>query len=213
LGISERKEREKEQRKNAIIDAAEKIIFSKGLEVATMDEIAEKAEFSKGTLYLYFKNKEDLYLAIHARGARILRQMFEHAVKKQKKGIDKVLAVGNAYFEYSKKYADYFNAMIYYESREIELSDESSYAQECEAEGESVLQVLATAIEIGIQDKSIRPDVDPFKTALILWGQSMGTIQLKSIKGENIGEKFDIDFEELVQISFEMMTRSLKNTQ
>lgn len=212
MGISERKEREKEQRKNAIIDAAEKVIFSKGLDAATMDDIAEEAEFSKGTLYLYFKNKEDLYLAIHARGTRILRQMFEDAVEKHKIGIDKVLAVGYAYFEYSKKYADYYNAMIYYESREIELNDEYSYAQECATEGESVLKVLAGAIEFGIQDKSIRPDVDPFKIALILWAQSMGTIQLKSLRGDDITEKFGVDFEELVHISFEMMTRSLRNT-
>ncbi|HEM49361.1 MAG TPA: TetR/AcrR family transcriptional regulator, partial [Caldithrix sp.] len=97
MGIAERKEREKEQKQNAIIDAAEKVIFSKGLEAATMDEIAEIAEFSKGTIYLYFKNKEDLYFAIHSRGIQILHQMFEQAIENIEKGIDQVLAVGRAY--------------------------------------------------------------------------------------------------------------------
>ena len=87
MGIAERKEREKEQKQNDIIDAAEKVIFSKGLEAATMDEIAEVAEFSKGTIYIYFKNKEDLYFAIHARGLQLLRKMFEKASKSKKKGI------------------------------------------------------------------------------------------------------------------------------
>lgn len=56
MGTTERKKREKERRRNTIIDAAEKVIFSKGLDQSTMTEIAQEAELSKGTLYLYFKN-------------------------------------------------------------------------------------------------------------------------------------------------------------
>lgn len=67
MGIQERKEREKESRKEEIINAAQKIFFEKGLPAATMDEIAEAAELSKGTLYLYYKSKEDLYLAVTMR--------------------------------------------------------------------------------------------------------------------------------------------------
>ena len=59
MGIAERKEREKLQRRKDIIDAAEKVFFYRGFESATMDEIAEKVELSKGTLYLYFKSKEE----------------------------------------------------------------------------------------------------------------------------------------------------------
>ena len=90
MGTAERREREKEQRRNDIIDAAERVFFNKGLENATMDDVAEHAELSKGTLYLYFKSKEELYLAIHLRGNLILKEMFEAAVKKPKTGIEKV---------------------------------------------------------------------------------------------------------------------------
>lgn len=211
MGTIERREREKKQRENDIIDAAEKVIFSKGLNAATMDEIAEVAELSKGTLYLYFKNKEDLYLAIHARGTQILRKMFEQAAQRNELGLDKALAIGYAYLEFSRQYTDYYNAMIYYESHTIELSNEDSFAHNCLQEGEAALQVLADAIAQGIADKSIRSDIDPFKTALILWGQSMGTLQLQSLKGEVLEKKLNIDVEELVHLSFEMMRRSLQN--
>jgi AcrR family transcriptional regulator len=43
MGTAERREREKQQRKNDILDAAEKVFFQKGLNVATMDEVAEEA--------------------------------------------------------------------------------------------------------------------------------------------------------------------------
>ncbi|MBD3290820.1 TetR family transcriptional regulator, partial [candidate division KSB1 bacterium] len=96
MGIIERREREKEQRRNDIIDAAERVIFSKGRATSTMDDVAEEAELSKGTLYLYFKSKEELYLAIHLRGLGILKKMFSDAVASRKTGIEKVKAVGEA---------------------------------------------------------------------------------------------------------------------
>ena len=77
MGINERKEREKEHRREEIISSAEKVFFEKGLQTATMDEIAERAELGKSTLYLYYKSKEDLYLAVLLRGTEILLQKFE----------------------------------------------------------------------------------------------------------------------------------------
>ncbi len=56
MGPQERKQREREARRSAIINTAMKIFLKKGLANTTMEEIAEKAEYSKAVLYLYFKN-------------------------------------------------------------------------------------------------------------------------------------------------------------
>jgi AcrR family transcriptional regulator len=72
MGTAERREREKEERRNSILDAAEKVFFSKGVREATMDDIAEEAEVSKGTIYLYFGSKEEVYLGIDLRALKIL---------------------------------------------------------------------------------------------------------------------------------------------
>ena len=63
-GRKSRKERETELRRQIIIEAAEKLFLSEGYENTTMDEIARLSEYSKGTLYKYFKSKDELYLAI-----------------------------------------------------------------------------------------------------------------------------------------------------
>ena len=60
MSIQERREREKQQRRQTIMNAAIELIKAEGLAGLSMDKIAEKAELSKGTLYLYFKNKEQL---------------------------------------------------------------------------------------------------------------------------------------------------------
>ena len=59
-----RKEREKIERKNSILNAAKKVFAQKGFEKATLDEIAEEAEFGKGTLYNYFKNNTISYYVL-----------------------------------------------------------------------------------------------------------------------------------------------------
>lgn len=53
-----------EERKNQIINAAEDVFTQKGFDQARMDDIAEETGLSKGTLYLYFKSKDDLIIAI-----------------------------------------------------------------------------------------------------------------------------------------------------
>ena len=61
MGIYERKKREKENRRKEILSAARKVFSNKGFNASTMEEIALQAELSPGTLYLYFKNKEELH--------------------------------------------------------------------------------------------------------------------------------------------------------
>jgi len=59
-----RKEREKEFRRQEILNASIKIFAQKGFKATTLDEIAEKSEFGKGTIYNYFSSKEDIYKEI-----------------------------------------------------------------------------------------------------------------------------------------------------
>jgi len=64
MTISDRKAREKEQRRQAILSAAEKRFAREGYHATLLDAIAEDVEISKGTIYLYFKNKEHLFFSL-----------------------------------------------------------------------------------------------------------------------------------------------------
>ena len=212
MGIAERREREKEKRKNDIGNAAERVFFEKGHENATMDDVANEAELSKGTLYLYFKNKEDLYLAIHLRGNKILHSLFMKAVKNKKTGIEKTRSVGKAYVEFFKKYPNYFNAMLYYESHDFDFADQDSVAAECLIEGKATLELLIESIVIGIKDGSIRSDIDPVKTALNLWGQTTGVLQIASLKEKIVlAQHFSISAQDVIDYNFDLIYHALKS--
>ena len=102
--------------------------------------------------------------------------------------------------------------MVYYDCHPVKTESDSVFAEQCNLEGEEVLKLIAITIQKGIEDKSIRPDVDPKRTAVILWGQSMGMIQLQSMKDHHdFGERLNINFEELIHESFDMMIQAIKN--
>lgn len=84
MGIRERKERERERRRQQIIVAAKKVFSEKGFNKATMDDIANEAELSPGTLYLYFKNKEELYASLSLRILQYLHIRIEHVEAEKK---------------------------------------------------------------------------------------------------------------------------------
>lgn len=82
MGIKERKEREKERRRQQIIIAAKRIFSAKGFNKATIEDIAKEAEISPGTIYIYFKNKDELYASLSIRILQHLNIRLEH-VKNQ----------------------------------------------------------------------------------------------------------------------------------
>ncbi len=213
MGVAERKEREKEQRRNSIIDAAEEIFFEKGIENATMDEVAKKAEFSKGTLYLYFKNKDEILHAIIARGLEILRNMFKKAADKEKTGILKIRAIGKAYLQFSNRHPQHFEFMQHKEIHKMDkekIENNPNYAI-CNQLGNEIFKVIQEATISGIADGSIRKDIDPVKISLVLWGHSAGVLQIVRAKEEMVKQMFNLKAEDIVQYSYNLMEEYMKN--
>ncbi len=77
MGVSERKERERVARRQAILDAAAKAFIEKGFHKTSIDEIASNVELSVGTIYLYFKNKDELFVSLLFDGLKKFTERFE----------------------------------------------------------------------------------------------------------------------------------------
>ncbi len=207
MGTAERKEREKEKRRCEIILAAEKVFFSKGLEKSTMDDVAEIAELSKGTLYLYFENKEELLNEIAVRGVQILEEYFQKAIRNKKNGIDKVRAIGKAFIKFFKEHNEYHEAMLYTHSKKNgtkasgKISDISNYKSN---------SVFVNSILDGIKDGTIRNDINPVEMSFLLWGHTMGILQLISSKDKIIEKLTGKKSEKLLEISLDFNTDALR---
>ncbi len=213
MGIAERKEREKKRRRNAIIDAAEQVFFSKGVENAKMDEVAKIAELSKGTLYLYFKNKDELFHAIVVRAMEMLYGNFVQAVEKQATGLEKIRAIGHAYVEFYYQQPNYFEALLHQEKkiRSDEELEANPVFKQCKELGDSIFDLMQQAVRTGIADGSMRPDLDPLKLSLMLWGHTTGILHTLSPKEPFLQKKFGLSIEDIVEYGANIIGFSMAN--
>jgi len=177
MGISDRRQREKEQRKTGIIDAAERLFFSRRYEDVSMDDIAHQVELNKATLYLYFENKETLFATIVLRGIQILKEKYLECREKQVPGIVKVALMGQAYYQFSEEYPDYLRLIHFYGSERF--SKENPYTAEIGKGYGTCRRILQDAIQEGVDDGTIRADPDPFLTSMYLMISFMGILSLE----------------------------------
>jgi TetR/AcrR family transcriptional regulator len=178
-----RKERERIARRELIIDAAESLIEQLGFDNVTMDNIAEKAEVGKGTLYLHFKSKTSIYLAICERGSRLLNHALGKVLLLDNPGLKLVENLGHAYLDFVQNNPVYFTVFNYYESI---INDEnlagSELAQSCEKSAKEAMTYIVRALQIGMQDGSIKKTYEPYELGLIIWGASKGVIHMAFLK-------------------------------
>jgi TetR/AcrR family transcriptional regulator len=210
-----RKERERIARKEAIIDAALAVISEKGFEAATMDEIAETAELGKGTLYLHFKSKTSIYLAICERGSRILNRSMAKVLTLDIKGIDMVEKLGEVYLEFIQNEPVYFIAFNYYENiLEDENIEEDEIAKKCEENAHEAMTYIVRALQIGMQDDSIKDIYDPKELGLIIWGASKGVMHIAFLKQKKhhlkVLDEVDFSLQSLIKSFIQLVGTGMK---
>jgi len=205
MGIAERKEREKLQRRRDIIDAAEKVFFSRGFESATMDEIAEKAELSKGTLYLYFKSKEDLQFAIFMRGSDILMKMMNDNLSTGSTGYQRLLGLADSFIRFSRENRNYFSLFMYYESSRMEALNIDQDQLQVYLKEDSPLALVTHQVIRGMQDGSLRDDLSVEVFSATLWSQMLGVLIVLNNKAD-LYEIFNLRADEILQTHLELVS-------
>jgi TetR/AcrR family transcriptional regulator len=212
MGITERKEREKEQRRNLIIDAAERIFFKKGLENSTMDDVAAAAELSKGTLYLYFKSKEDIQLAIAMRGSDILKEMMQKRLSDNKTGHENLLELAEISIDFSSRHKHYYEFFLFFQIAKFDqLNIDESRIRKYLIE-QSPLAIVHECVVKGIADKSLRTDIPAGVFAATLWSQLLGVLIVINYK-KNIYKMFGINSEDILKTHLDLVSRGGRSLQ
>ena len=99
MGISERREREKTERRNAILGSARDLILLQGVERVSMEEIARRAELSKATVYLYFSGKDVLLNEICEESAMSFLERFKPCLDSGLTGMSALKCFWRRYLE------------------------------------------------------------------------------------------------------------------
>ena len=182
MGIQERKEREKERRRQQIIVAAKRVFSDKGFNKATMEDIAKEAELSPGTLYLYFKNKEELYASLSLRILQYLHIRVTHVNKDRALAPEKKLrALMDAMFDvYDFDPMTIIN-MFHLQSSETLKNLSDAMLEEIKALSQKSIGTIAKIFEEGIA-KGIYIDRHPVALADIFWSMFSGVVLWEASK-------------------------------
>lgn len=201
MGILERKEREKGHRREEILDAAQHVFFEKGLYVATMDDIAERAELSKGTLYLYYKSKEDLYLAVMMRGMEILRDMFTKVAKSGESAAKMLVNLGDAYFSYFSNHREYFRMIHFLQTPQFHKQVTDDMKKSCGTLNRHVWDLVDGILQRGINEGILRKDLNPAEVGIILWSSATALMLRIDSESPIWKEGFHIDLTQTLKLS------------
>ena len=207
--ISERRQEERDRRRAEIVDAAEVLYAEAGWDSITMDQVARCARLSRALVYVYFRDKADLHLALVERALDTLRLRFEAAREGKARGLEEVEAIGWAYYSYAHELPHYFDACSRFESRTAGDALQPNEAA-CRTAGDRVHEVIVASLNRGVADGSIRRDLgDPYVTALALWALMLGVIQIVQTKSGQI-EHQGFSVPQLVEQSMAMARRALQ---
>ena len=113
MGTLERRGREKAERKRQILKAARKLFWKNGFARTTMPAIAEAAELSAGTLYLYFPSKHALYAELLDEGFDLLESRLREAVAKGRAPRKTAEALVDAFLGFAREAPDYFDVLFF----------------------------------------------------------------------------------------------------
>ena len=209
MGISERKEREKQRRKEEILDAAQKVFFSRGIENSTMDEVAEKAELSKGTLYLYFKSKEDIHWAITYRGIRDLLALTEKRIDREKNALENLLIIADTFIQFTHDQKELANSMLIFEGCDINKMNVDQDQIRHSFLHDSPIQLVTEFVGIGVEKGLIRNDIPVNTLSHILWSQLIGVLQI-AIRKKELFDLVKITREDLIENHIKIILKGIR---
>lgn len=170
-----------------ILDSAVALFTTKGYQATRMEDVAKRVGISKGLTYFYYKNKEDLFMALTKKAFDQFKEEFREVLRsKGKNGLEMLTDLMEKIINFSKEQPIYYYAVVnfldvlkkYNDSalrREIDplILDSIHFHKLLEIHHEPV-KLGIQMVSLGIKDGSIRPELQPEITFYTVWSMIIG---------------------------------------
>jgi len=203
-----KKERLAEFNRNNILDTAKLLFLEKGITQTTMDDIAKKADYSKSTIYVYFKSKEEIFDYIVLEYITLLKDGIDKAVSNAKEFADGYFAICNMMVDFYNTYPMYFDSIL----GEIKIvTDESNPVLfKIYAVGEQINDIIESYVKDCIDKGEICTDLEPLtQTIFALWAGICGIVLLAHKKEEYILKRMNVSKDMFMQNGFKLLLKSI----
>jgi AcrR family transcriptional regulator len=203
MGILERKERDKLEMRLMILETAQKVFIEEGFEKASIRAIAERIEYSPATIYLYFKDKNELFFAVHELGFDKLFLAMENAIEGITDPYEELRHRGYAYMKFAFENPEMYDLMFILNAPMDTLKEEETWDS-----GHRCFMLLCETLQRGIESKQLKfRDIQV--AAMSIWSFMHGMVSLKiRNRFKKFNEESDIDL--LMKASLEQMIELVK---
>jgi AcrR family transcriptional regulator len=204
-----RREREKQERRRSILRAARETFFRNGFHHATVDSVAERAEVSKGTVYLYFKSKESLLAHLLLDGLRELVGELEraHAETSDAPAEEQLRALARGYLDFFRRDPQYFPFLMAMDRGRFQDAIPAELYQKILEASLEGLNLAVDVVARGCREGTFACR-NPQRAACVFWAALNGALQLMEhpLRRELVG----VDQEVLYEASIASGLRALK---
>lgn len=182
MGIKERREREKNERRESILRAAIQVYDKEGYHAITMEKIAETAELGRATLYLYFKTKDEIFIHAILSYSDFFRQRLEELYANRAEIRDNLLeSLWLTFIEFYEKDRESFNATLYFHQSEMIRNLPENLRILLDRSGSYIYAYLSKIMAYGIEQGIFR-DCSAKTLAEVVWTSFLGIIHLENSK-------------------------------
>ena len=212
LSTAERRAREKEQRRREILDAARQEFFERGFHYPTVDDVAARAQVSKGTIYLYFESKEEILAHLLLEGLDLLLNDMSAACDPEPSSpAERSLQnLANAYLGFSKSYPHHFRLIMAFDRGRFEGAISRTLYQEVLDKSLRGLALLAQTIDMGKSSGTFHV-ADPWQAAGSVWAALNGVLVLMANPLRQRLVRSDL--ETMFQATLDLVMRGLMDSQ
>ncbi|MCU0844341.1 MAG: TetR/AcrR family transcriptional regulator [Spirochaetes bacterium] len=210
-----RREWGKNLRQERIIDIAQELFSSLGYESTTMDGVARNAGYVKRTIYLYFRDKDDLFAAIVLRGLRRLNRMFQEAFDRCTGGLARMEGMADAYFAFYREDPVTFDFVILFDyknryyHRQTDPAEDRPFVIECQRLGDLNADLAIEAIRQAVDEGAVRTTLTPLQLLLVVWGELSGVMRMIATREAHFEKVYGVTAETLFEGFKAHMQRSL----
>lgn len=198
MSISERKEREREQRRSDILKAAQRVFFRNGFEKTSMEMVAEECQLAKGTLYLYFKSKEELYVSLVQDGIQILDGMMERIIEKSLPMEEKLLAMVKTYFEFTQSHREHFAIFKMIDVGALNGKVDQDKLDTIQRSRATAFERMKNVVSEAMKRGEFKTKHQPQEIVMMLWASTFGAIMMCGEKCQQLDMFKEVNPEKFV---------------
>lgn len=185
MGVKERREREKENRKRGILSAAQKVFYEKGFQNATIEEIATCCELSVGTLYLYFKSKEEMYVSLLFESIEHFTKEISKIEQEKSPSSEKVKKIWDYFYVFYKKNPKLFKIVMFLNNSGLSKTLSKDTVDAINKISGKNFSALENILRQCIKDGSYKK-ADEKELSFLIWSLFIGVISFAETR-ENLG--------------------------